>query len=493
MNRMSLCLLLLVSVLLCAHCGGGARQPPETVEEPPAPITNRIDVPPAVRRNLGITFVDVAYRQVARTRRVPGSFELLPGAHAAYHATMAGQIQLAVEQYQRVKRGDLLLRIESPGWRALQLEMAHIVNAIRASQTKLTTLPGRRSALDARSSALAKVRDVWQERLAELERLSQAGAGNKSARTEARAALSAVRGEEAEILEERIALDTEEQAVRVDLLGHRDATPMLFADALGQDIEPDSPRKDLVLSRAAALLGMSVAELTKNVGTPAKPRQRWRDIEHVEVRARSDGVVEALSVTTGAWVHVGDVIVETVDPTRVRFRGIGLQADLEALRDGMAAWVVPPGGKAAGVNASLEAELTLGLEADPLTRKIDLILVPKARELPHWARHGVSTEAEVTLMGTSEPQLAIPTSSVIRDGLEQVIFRRDPKDPDKVIRLVADLGISDGRWIVLESGVMEGDQVVDHGIYELMLAGSSAKQEGGHFHADGTWHAGSDH
>ena len=59
--------------------------------------------------------------------------------------------------------------------------------------------------------------------------------------------------------------------------------------------------------------------------------------------------------------------------------------------------------------------------------------------------------------------------------------------------MAADLGLSDGRWVIVESGVMEGDQVVNHGVYELMLAGSSAKQEGGHFHADGTWHAGDDH
>ncbi len=53
----------------------------------------------------------------------------------------------------------------------------------------------------------------------------------------------------------------------------------------------------------------------------------------------------------------------------------------------------------------------------------------------------------------------------------------------------ADLGISDGKWVVARSGVTEGDEVVLDGVYELKLAGGGQGAEGGgHFHADGTWH-----
>jgi multidrug efflux pump subunit AcrA (membrane-fusion protein) len=102
----------------------------------------------------------------------------------------------------------------------------------------------------------------------------------------------------------------------------------------------------------------------------------------------------------------------------------------------------------------------------------------------------VAGHLEIAVAG-GEPELAIPVSAVVQDGLHKVIFRRDPKNPDKVIRIPdADLGASDGRWVVIRSGVMEGDEVVLDGIYQLMVATSGTLQKGGHFHADGTFHEG---
>jgi hypothetical protein len=69
------------------------------------------------------------------------------------------------------------------------------------------------------------------------------------------------------------------------------------------------------------------------------------------------------------------------------------------------------------------------------------------------------------------------------------LFRRNPKDKDQVIRIEADLGVDDGRWIEVKSGLVDGDEVVLDGAYELMLASSATAAKGGHFHADGTWHA----
>jgi hypothetical protein len=80
----------------------------------------------------------------------------------------------------------------------------------------------------------------------------------------------------------------------------------------------------------------------------------------------------------------------------------------------------------------------------------------------------------------------------VRDGLTPVIFRRDPDDPNVAIKINADLGINDGRWVVVESGLGDGDEVVLDGAYQLMLASSAnngGTTRGGHFHADGTFHA----
>jgi len=129
--------------------------------------------------------------------------------------------------------------------------------------------------------------------------------------------------------------------------------------------------------------------------------------------------------------------------------------------------------------------LQIGLTADADERTIDLVVVPEVRA--SWARAGVSAHLEVTLAGGDE-ELAIPQSAVVRDGTQAVIFRRDPSNPDKVIRMEADLGVSDGRWVVIRSGVKEGDEVVLGGNFQLMLATSGTAQKGGHFHSDGTFH-----
>jgi hypothetical protein len=76
--------------------------------------------------------------------------------------------------------------------------------------------------------------------------------------------------------------------------------------------------------------------------------------------------------------------------------------------------------------------------------------------------------------------------------LQKVFFLRNPKDPDEVMRIEADLGTSDGRWVEVKSGLVEGDEVVLGGGYALMLA-SGPQQKAGHFHADGTFHADEDH
>jgi multidrug efflux pump subunit AcrA (membrane-fusion protein) len=81
---------------------------------------------------------------------------------------------------------------------------------------------------------------------------------------------------------------------------------------------------------------------------------------------------------------------------------------------------------------------------------------------------------------------------VQQDGLAPVFFRRDPKDSNKAIRTNADLGIDDGRWVVVHSGLRAGDEIILDGAFQLMLAStqSGGTPAGGHFHADGTFHSG---
>jgi len=145
---------------------------------------------------------------------------------------------------------------------------------------------------------------------------------------------------------------------------------------------------------------------------------------------------------------------------------------------------VPTG--AADPAARAVATLQLATGGDATQRTFDLCATPQ--QPATFLRPGIAVFVEITTIGTAEPVLAIPRSAVLQDGLQRVFFRRDPKDRDKVIRVEADLGVDDGRWVEIKSGLMDGDEVVTTGAYELVLASPAQATKGGHFHADGTWH-----
>jgi hypothetical protein len=209
----------------------------------------------------------------------------------------------------------------------------------------------------------------------------------------------------------------------------------------------------------------------------------------LEVKASSAGVVETLHAISGNLLDEHAPVVTVIQPDQVRFRAVGLQSDLSRLTPGRPATVIP-----AQATASFEpfgGTLTLAPTADAERRTVDLILLPTpGTTAPVWAKAGVAAFLEIVTDGSGSGELAIPLRSVVRDGTSSIIFRRDPANPDKAIRMEADLGLDDGRWVIIKSGVAEGNEVVLDGVYQLMVATSGSITKGGHFHPDGTFHEG---
>lgn len=430
------------------------KSPDEAALEKPAsgsaatPMTNRVDIPASVRRNLGIAFARVEYRSVSHTLRLPGRFEHLPTARREYSTPLGGRIELLVEQYQRVEPGTPLYRVESSSWQDLRERIA-------SSRVLVDSMGPLREAHRTHEKSLQDKVDLWRERLEQLEELRSAGGGSAAQFTEARATLNATQAELADVMEQDAELQarqTQAEAELRSLLGRLD-----------------------VISRSASC---------------ATPDDEI-DATYT-VCAVAPGVVESIAVTPGGLVEENGVVLTVVQPDRIRFHAKGLQSDLGRLRDGLRSRIVPPDGGSIPPTQVMEGELQIGLAADADERTIDLIVPPES--LAPWARAGVSAHLEITLEGGTE-ELAVPMSAVVRDsagGGTHVIFRRDPAIPDTAIRMDADLGISDGAWIVIKSGVKEGDEVVVQGNYQLMLATGSGASQGGHFHPDGTFHEGED-
>lgn len=436
----------------------------------------RLAIPASVRSNLGITFVTVERRPIEQTLRAPGRFEYLPTARREYRTMLPGRIELLVQQFDRVEEGMPLYRIDSPAWREMQQELSETEGEIRRLAARIGTFEPLWAAHARHEDSLHESVSVWQERVEQLLNVREVGGGMVDALAEARSQLAATRAELANVQEKKAELEAE----RSQNLAELDAA---------------RARLNYRLDSAAAIVGLPRADLDDSVETDHAPEPRWATIDTIEVRASEPGVVEQLGLTNGSWADEKSPVVTVVQPDRLRFRASGLQSDLGALRDGLSARIVPPtptsAGRAIPLQDTMTGALALGLSGDSEDRTIDLYVTPS--ELRPWARPGVSAQLEIITDATAAEVLSIPLAAVQRDGLTPVIFRRNPSNPNEVIRIEADLGPNDGRWVALLSGVRDGDEIVLDGAFQLMLASSGSIEQGGHFHADGTFHEGEDH
>ncbi|MCA8966149.1 MAG: HlyD family efflux transporter periplasmic adaptor subunit, partial [Planctomycetes bacterium] len=296
-----------------------------------------------------------------------------------------------------------------------------------------------------------------------------------------------VGGQAAELAATKVQL-AQTRAATTEAAEQHSETMALRAE-LGARRVADRERYRLLLATAQSQLGLSVEEL---LAEGSGGQARWRSIDRIEVRAQQAGVVTTIADSNGAWLQAGDHVLELVDPHRLRFVGTALQGDLGRLAAGQQVRVVAPT-NGTGSDSGLPSgagRLVLGALADPTQRTIGVAV--QLDEVPPWARHGIAAFAEVETAASGPGVLAVPLAAIVEHGLGKVLFLRNPRDADEVIRVDADLGVDDGRWVEVKSGITDGDEVVVAGAYALVLA-SAPQQQGGHFHADGTWHADDDH
>lgn len=420
---------------------------PEKEESAAAP-TNRIDIPATVRSNLAITFSKVERRRVDSTIRVPGAFELQPLARHEYRLTLPGAVDLEVDQYQPVEPGDLLYRFRSPEWPELQHEIVVGEQDIESANADIEVARAR---IDEAERRVAIMRD-------RLSSLTDAEIRNA---------------------------DLETQAAELEA-----SLPRLRAELRQAETKLANAQRtrEHALHRASAATGIPEDRLAADAEHQGEAVPAYRTIDWIEVRAAEPGVVEMLALTDGSFAEAPSLVLSTIDPSKVRFRAMALQSDLVRFGKAPEARIVPPSTPGIPLSDGVDATVTIGLEAHPEQRTMTLLATPA--EGRAWIRPGISAFLEVVAETTGGPALAIPRAAIVKDGITHVFFRRDPQDPNKAIRVEADMGVDDGRWVVIKSGISLSDEVVLDGAYELKLAGeqSGATQKGGHFHADGTFH-----
>jgi len=458
--------LLLLAILALQGCGDSRPETADTFSDSAhtETPTNRVAIPSAVRANLGITFATVERRKIQDTLRAPGKFEYLPSAKREYRTMLSGKIELLVHQFEKVDQGTPLYRIDSPQWREMQQTIAGYVSTVQQLEAKMEMFHPLFLAHDQHEYSIKINVDMWEERIKKLEAIQAAGGGSLREFTSARAAYATARAELADLREKDAQLDAS-YAETVAALRAAKATV------------------EIALESAASMLDIHI---------PDDNPHWWREISSVEVAATTRGIVELLNVTNGSWADSQTNVLTVVQPDKLRFHASGLQSDLGVLRDGLQVNIVPPtptsAGNAVELQNTMHGTLQLGLNGDANDRTIDLYVTPDS--LSSWARPGVTAQLEIITDSTRSPELSIPLSAVQQDGLTQIIFRRSPDNPNEAIRMEADLGLDDGRWVAILSGLADGDEVVLDGVFQLMLATSGSIQKGGHFHSDGTYHEG---
>ncbi len=433
-------------------------------DEPP---TNRIATPPLVRSNLGIEFVTVERRRVAATMRLPGAFELLPSGRHDYRAPLGGRVQLLVEPLQQVEEGEPLFLLDAPRWRQMQRDLAELSARMGLLRSNLEALGPRLAAHQNHERSIQQARAVVQQRIGELAALQQDLGGQAQGLAELRVQEAQLGADLAEAGEKHAELTSQQKTLQAELAA-------------------DEERFKLALDAAASVLSTSPGRLLAQTdrGLPL-----WRTLAQIEVRARASGAVDQMPLSSGAWIDENAQVLSLTDRTRLRFVARALQSDLHRLQDGLPCAIVPA---ALGVpQERIQGDLRLALSADADQRTVDLFVLPKS--LPAWARPQVAAFVEIEVQSGAVAELAVPSAAIVQDGTSRVLFLRDPKDEDQVIRIEADLGVDDGRFVEVKSGLCDGDSVVVAGAYELALASSKTAQKGGHFHADGTFHSDEDH
>jgi multidrug resistance efflux pump len=233
-------------------------------------------------------------------------------------------------------------------------------------------------------------------------------------------------------------------------------------------LELDVVRDSVALAEAG--LAEAQADLTELRGGPDQLRVTLRRaeveagrtalsaaidrFERSTLAAPWDGFVSFIGVDAGQAVNAGTTIVEIVDPAVVELDGIVDEIDVLFIRNGASATILMdalPGETLRGSVSAVAsaAQSQQGVVTYPIRIRI---AVPDSVQLPE----GLSAVASVVIREDNDV-LLVPLQS-LRGSFDQpavqVMFN------GRLEERAVTLGNNDDFWVVIESGLSEGDMVV---------------------------------
>lgn len=234
------------------------------------------------------------------------------------------------------------------------------------------------------------------------------------------------------------------------------------------------------LGNMSVLTGLTSEEL---LDTEKNGKARWINLSKLELLAPGEGFLFEKQASDGELLKDGEEVGHVLNVKELVFRGL-VAANLYSDIPQNAAVRIEVGNNKV-VESKISGPTPIG--------DMDIAKVWVEASVPNEDKqfaHGLPAVANVQIKESEFEEAIVPENCVMFDDLQAVLFKRDAAKPDFVIRTPIEIGNrSAGRFEVF-SGVIEGDEIVCNGIHQIKALGAGKAPEGGHFHADGTWHDG---
>lgn len=193
----------------------------------------------------------------------------------------------------------------------------------------------------------------------------------------------------------------------------------------------------------------------------------------LDLKAPIEGVIaEQIGVALGEFIASDRPLFTVLDATRVMIEAPVPEAALARLPTALRARYERPG--ETGRFHALTGEgggrlIALGLQVDPITRTVPILYEFPNPELRLRVGQSLTLEVETS---RSESALSLPAEAIVEDGGRPVAYVQRAGETFERRDLV--LGIRDGNWIQVLSGLREGERVVTQAAYAVRLASVSA-------------------
>lgn len=190
------------------------------------------------------------------------------------------------------------------------------------------------------------------------------------------------------------------------------------------------------------------------------------------------GSLDGVYVTPGAYLQEGDQLFQVINTEKLRLEIRVPEADIASLINPRGAWFTVDGFDTSfHINLAKGDRLVAsGSIVDPQSRTVPLVF--EFPNIDNKLRIGMFARVHV-IVGETREAIAIPTAAVQEHKGLAVVYVQS--HDDAFARRVVELGIRDGDFVQVKSGIKPGEKVVTRGSYLIQLA-ASGPQEAGHGH-----------